>query len=103
MKIGGKQYRVAKGSVIEVDSLGIEKDRKIELDYVLLTVKAGKAEIGKPKVKDAKVEAKILNHKKGNKIRIAKFRAKSRYRRAMGFRPMLTRLQIEDIVLSKRL
>lgn len=102
VKTGGKQYKVSKGSVIEVDKLPIAVDKETVLDDVLLLVSDDEVKIGKPKVTNAKVKAKVLEKiVKGQKIRVAKFKAKSRYRRVIGFRPLLTRLQIEDIILTK--
>ncbi len=101
VKTGGKQYKVRKGSVIEVDKLPIAVDKETVLDDVLLVVSDGKIKIGKPNVINAKVKAKVLDQIKGDKIRVAKFKAKVRYRRVMGFRPLLTRLKIEDIILTK--
>lgn len=101
LKIGGKQYKVSKGDVIEVDKLSIEKGKEITIDEVLLFVSDGIVEAGTPKVSNVKVKAKVLDQILGAKIRVAKFKAKVRYRRVMGFRPKLTRLQIEDIVSEK--
>lgn len=101
IRAGGKQYKVSKGSIIEVDRLFVDKDKEIILDDVLLWVSNGNIQIGKPKVSDIRVKAKVLEHKKGEKIRVAKFKAKVRYRRVMGFRPLLTRLEIVDIGSSE--
>ncbi|MEK7533730.1 MAG: 50S ribosomal protein L21 [Patescibacteria group bacterium] len=94
---GGKQYKVSKGSIIEVDRLPLVEGKETMLDDVLLWVANGESKIGTPKLANVKVRAKILGQIKGDKIRVAKFKAKVRYRRVMGFRPSLTRLQIEDI------
>lgn len=93
---GGKQYKVSKGSIIEVDRLNVVENKEIIFDDVLLWVSNNDTKIGTPKLK-VKIKAKILGQIKGDKIRVAKFKAKVRYRRVMGFRPSLTRLQIEDI------
>lgn len=92
---GGKQYKVSKGSIIEVDRLNVV-GKEIIFDDVLLWVSNNETKIGTPKLK-VKIKAKVLGQIKGDKIRVAKFKAKVRYRRVMGFRPYLTRLQIEDI------
>jgi large subunit ribosomal protein L21 len=97
VRFGGKQYKVSKGDILEVDRQNVELNGQVVLDDVLLFVSDGKIKIGKPKVANVKVKAKVLEHKKGEKIRVAKFKAKVRYRRVTGFRPSLTRLQIEDI------
>lgn len=97
LRSGGKQYKVSKGSIIEVDKLPMLKDQETVFDDVLLHVNNGEVRVGAPKVLGVKIKAKVLNQIKGKKIRVAKFKAKVRYRRAMGFRPLKTRLQIEDI------
>lgn len=98
IRLGGKQYRISKGDLLEVDRQSVEKNGSVALDDVLLFVSDGKVKIGNPRVSDVKVKALVLEQKKGKKIRVAKFKAKVRYRRVMGFRPFLTRLQITDIV-----
>ena len=97
VRIGGKQYKVSKGSIIEVDRQNVKLNEQVVFDDVLLFVSNGKTKIGNPRVSDIKVKAKVLEQKKGKKIRVAKFKAKVRYRRVMGFRPQLTRLEIVDI------
>lgn len=101
IKTGGKQYKVSKGDIIELDKLPNEKDKEVIFSDVLLWVSNGRTKIGIPKVEDVKVRARILDQIKGEKIRVAKFKAKARYRRVMGFRPRLTRLQIASIESEK--
>ncbi len=93
IKLQGHQYKVIEGKEILVDSLGGKKPEP----EVLLVVSDGKVKLGKPKVRQAKIEFKVLGEEKGEKIYVQKFKAKSRYRRKMGFRPKYTRLQIEKI------
>ena len=100
-KTGGKQYRVKPGDILEVDKLPLEKDAVTTFEEVLLWVSDGVVKIGEPILSDVKVKAKVLEQKKGEKIRVAKFKSKVRYRRVMGFRPLLTRIQIEKIELGK--
>ena len=97
IRVGGKQYKVSTGNVIEVDRQNIKVNDQVVLDDVLLFASNGNTKIGNPRVSGVKVLAKVLEQKKGKKIRVAKFKAKVRYRRVMGFRPQLTRLQIESI------
>lgn len=97
LQSGGKQYRVSVGDILEIDRLDGAKDGKITFDKVLLFSADGQVKVGKPILSDVKVRAKILEQKKGDKIRVSKFKAKSRYRRTTGFRAFLTRVQIEKI------
>ena len=102
IKIGGKQYRVSKGDIVEVDKQKPKTDGTAQLDQVLLLVSGSKVKIGKPKIDNVKVKAKILGEKKGRKIRVAKFKSKVRYRKVIGFRPVFTRLQIMEIESKTR-
>lgn len=100
IKTGGKQYRVSEGDIIEVDKLEVKEDQVV-FDNVLLLVTDDSVQIGKPFIIDAKVKGKLLEQKKGEKIRVAKFKSKVRYRRAAGFRAMLSKIQIEKIESAK--
>lgn len=93
IKTQGKQYKVKEGDVVAVDNV---QDGKLNIE-VLLLVSDKKVMIGKPVVSGAKIKAKVLKNFKGKKTRVAKFKAKSRYRRVVGFRPSLTQIQIEKI------
>lgn len=95
VKIGGKQYKVAEGDIIEVQRLPEGKDRVV-FEEVLLAVSDKGIKIGKPSLK-GKVTGKIIENKKGEKIRVAKFKSKVRYRRVTGFRPQITLVKIEKI------
>lgn len=95
IKTGGRQYKVAEGDVIEVQKLGQDKG-SVTFEEVLLLVSDKGVKIGKPNV-DVKVKGKILENKKGEKVRVAKFKSKVRYRRVTGFRPQVSVVQIEKI------
>ena len=70
---------------------------KIESE-VLLFANDGKVKVGKPKVRNVKVKFKIIEEKlKGKKITVQTFKAKSRYRRKIGFRPQYSKILIEKI------
>ena len=95
IKTGGKQYKVSEGDTIEIAKLS-NKDSKVIFEDVLLLVSEKDVKVGKPTVK-AKVIGKILENKKGDKIRVAKFKSKVRYRRVTGFRPQISVVKIEKI------
>ena len=97
VKTGGKQYKVFEGSILEIDRLIGQKDDGVVLDNVLLWVCDGEVKIGKPTLFGIKIKAKIVDHIKGEKIRVAKFKAKARHRRSVGFRSYLTRIEVEAI------
>jgi large subunit ribosomal protein L21 len=102
VKIGGSQYQVTAGDELEVEKLNVKKGKTIEFDEVFLLVKKGKVKIGRPLVKGVKVKARVLDHFKGKKIRVATYKAKSRYRRVKGHRKHLTKIRIEKIGDTKR-
>ena len=95
IKTGGKQYKVSIGDQIEVDKLPSEVNKSIYLSDVLLWVGDGALKIGKPLLEGARVKVSVLDQKRGDKIRVAKFKAKVRYRKVIGFRPYKTSLKVE--------
>lgn len=97
IKSGGKQYKVSTGDTISVDKLDLDGKEKIDIDDVLLCVNEGDVSIGQPMVKGATVEATLVENKKDEKIRVMRFKAKSRYRRTIGFRAQKTVLKIDKI------
>ena len=99
VKIGGSQYKVTEGDELEVDKIEGEKGKAVNLDEVLLLVDE-EIKIGEPLVKGAQIKAKIIEQFKGDKIRVATYKAKSRYRRVKGFRPLLTKIKIEKITVA---
>lgn len=97
IKTGGKQYRVSEGQVIEVERLDMEPNSSITFNDVLLVAGDTTPQIGNPFIANTKVIGKVLGEHKGDKIRVAKYKAKVRYRRVTGHRQLLTRVQIESI------
>lgn len=97
IKTGGKQYLVQPGDKIKVEKLAQKEGAEISFSEVLLVEKNKKLEIGNPKVKEAKVEAKILKHGKGDKLIIFKYKAKKRYKRKIGHRQPYTEIEITGI------
>ncbi len=98
VETGGKQYRVSPGQTIEVDHLSAAEGETVELSRVLLVADGEGAAIGTPTVEGARVVATCLGEKKGNKIIVFKYKAKTRYRRKKGHRQLYTMLRIDDIV-----
>ena len=96
IKTGAKQYKVAEGSVVNIEKVESKGD-SISFDQILLVVKDDKVEIGKPYLEKAKVKGKILETFKDKKVRVVKFKSKSRYLRTRGHRQILTRVLIEKI------
>jgi large subunit ribosomal protein L21 len=96
---GGKQYRVEKGETLLVDRLSAKEGEKVDLRPIALSDR--KLIAGKDAEK-VKVEAKIVGHERGPKIRVFKYRPKKGYRRRAGHRSELTRLEVTEIKALQR-
>lgn len=101
LKTGGKQYKVQEGSVIEVDKLEAVPESSFKFDNVLMIATDSSYQVGQPTIDGATVTAQVLEQKKGVKIRVAKFKAKARYRKVTGHRQLLTKVKIEKITSGK--
>lgn len=97
IETGGKQYRVSVGDELNVEKLEAEVGNTVTLDRVFAVEKDGFLAIGTPVVPGAKVIAKVVEHGKGPKIRIFKYKNKTNQRRRQGHRQPYTRLAIEKI------
>ena len=98
VRSGGKQYRVEVGSKIQVEKLSAAEGDKVELAEVLLLADGGQVTAGNPTVAGAMVTAQVVEHGRGPKAVIFKYKSKVRYRRRTGHRQPYTRLAIEEIV-----
>ncbi len=97
IKTGGKQYLVKESDEIIVDRINEEKDKKVDLETLLIFDEEGKnIDLGTPVLKK-KTTAQIIEHIKGDKIDILKFKAKVRYRKRKGFRASLSKIRIIKI------
>jgi len=92
IEANGKQYKITDSCEIEIEHLEGELAKKVTFDRVLMLVDGEKIEIGTPYIEGKSFEAEIAEQKKGKKIKILRFRAKSRHRRKVGFRPQVTKL-----------
>lgn len=99
IKSGSQQIKVTEGEILTVAKLAGEAKAKLIFDQVLLVVDDKKVTLGQPLVKGAKVSAELIEQKKDKKIRVAKFKAKARYRRVRGHRQQITKIKIGKITL----
>ena len=97
IQTGGKQYRVSEGDVVSIEKLTAAEGEEVVFDQVLTVVSDSDIKIGKPVVEGAKVTAKVVEHGKGKKILVFKYKAKSNYRRRQGHRQPFTKVVIEKI------
>lgn len=95
---GGKQYKAVEGGTIEVDLLEVEAGQPVSLDQVLLLVEGDAISVGTPTVATAKVSATVVDHFKGPKIVVFRYKPKKRIRTKTGHRQQYTRLMIDTIV-----
>jgi len=100
IQAGGRQYRVRENDVVAVNRLQGEPGSTVVLEQVLL-IGGDQAIVGSPTVGGAKVEAEIIRHKRGPKIRGFTYKAKKNVRRRWGHRQELTELRIISIVPGK--
>lgn len=97
IQLAGKQYKVTEGDELEINSLEEKEDAEIKISDVLLVADGSALTVGSPLIKDAVVTVKVLSHHKGEKIRVAKYKAKSRYRKVHGHKQHLTTVKVLSI------
>jgi large subunit ribosomal protein L21 len=96
IKTGGKQYRVEEGQTLLVERLPDEPGATIDLTPLLLAGD-GDPVLDAAKLAKSPVQAEIVGHERGEKLRVFKFKPKRGYRRRTGHRQELTRLRITKI------
>lgn len=100
VEISGKQYKVEKGGIINVDLVDTKGKEDLSFDKVLFYSKGKSVEIGQPYIKSAKVTAKLLGEVKGDKVRGIKFKKRKNYTRTLGHRHKYHQLKVRDIVVG---
>jgi large subunit ribosomal protein L21 len=94
VKTGGKQYRVEEGQTLLVERLPGDAGAKLDLEPLLL---AGDEALFGDKLGKASVAAEVVEHLRGPKLRVNKFKPKRGYRRRAGHRQELTRIRVTKI------
>jgi large subunit ribosomal protein L21 len=94
---GGKQYRVSEGQVLKLESLPSEVGGRVEFDRVMLIADGADLNVGAPYIEGAKVAAEVVEHGRGDKIRIIKFRRRKHHMKRMGHRQNYTAVKITEI------
>jgi large subunit ribosomal protein L21 len=98
IKTGGKQYRVAKNDLLEIERLPGDKGVNIEFNEVLMIGGDAGAKIGAPHVAGAKVMAELVEQTRGPKLIAFKKRRRKNSRRKRGHRQDLTLVRITSII-----
>ncbi len=97
IQTGGKQYLVKEGDTLNIEKLDQESGN-LSFDALLVSDASGASvKVGTPTVSGATVSAKIVEHGKGEKVSVIKFKRKVRYRRNVGHRQPFTKITIEKI------
>ncbi|MFA6518547.1 MAG: 50S ribosomal protein L21 [Candidatus Shapirobacteria bacterium] len=102
ISLSGSQYKVTEGQTATLDKIEGKEGDKVTTDQVLLISQDGKVELGKPTIKDASVDFEIVKHYQDKKIKVFKYKSKSRYHKTQGFRAQLTDIKILDIKIKSK-
>jgi large subunit ribosomal protein L21 len=97
VEIAGQQFKVEEGKKIFVHRLEVESGKKVEFDQVLLIEDDGKVIVGEPTIKDARIEGKIIDRIRGDKVIVFKKKRKKGYRIKNGHRQNFTQVEIISI------
>ncbi|MFY7666634.1 50S ribosomal protein L21 [Flavobacterium sp.] len=100
VEIAGQQFKVSKDLKVYVHRLATEEGSKVTFDKVLLVDDNGTMTLGAPAVEGASVEAKVLQHLKGDKVIVFKKKRRKGFKKKNGHRQSLTQIVIEGITLG---
>ncbi len=98
IKTGGKQYRVANGETLKIETLVADVGSTVSFDEVLLVGEGESVKVGAPLLAGGSVKAEVIAHGRGDKIRIVKHRRRKHYHKEMGHRQNFTQVKITEIV-----
>ena len=99
IRTGGKQYRVEEGTTLLVERLTADEGATVDLEPLLYA--SGDESLFGAKLGKVSVQATVLAHERGPKLRVFKFKPKRGYKRTAGHRQELTRLQVTGIRKGK--
>jgi large subunit ribosomal protein L21 len=97
IETGGKQYRVAPGESIEVETLAGDVGAEVEFDRVVAVVDGDAVKAGSA-LSSARVKGTIAAQGRGDKTIVFKFKRKKQYKRTIGHRQNYTRVQVNEIL-----
>src|SRR2546423_10836503 len=99
VKTGGKQYRVERGQSLLVERLRVDDGASVQLEPLLYV---DGSTVVDSDLSGVTVEARVVGHERGPKLRIVKFKPKRGYKRRTGHRQELTRLEVTEIKVASR-
>lgn len=102
-KSDGRQYKVRKNEIISLKKINTLVDEKIEFNKVLMIVDGKNIILGNPTINNSTIEAKIINHFRGKKIKIIKFNRRKHYRKQQGYCQYFTNIKITNIYFKEKL
>ena len=97
IKTGGKQYKVAPGDKIQIEKLDAKENEGVIFDEVLLLDDGKDVKVGQPQVEGAKVEGKVIEQGREDKVIIYKYKSKKRFHVKKGHRQPYTMVEITKI------
>jgi large subunit ribosomal protein L21 len=97
IKTGGKQYRVSAGETLKIETVAGDVGSAVVLDKVLMVGDGDKVSVGKPMLNGATVQATIVSHGRGDKVRIFKMKRRKHYQKRQGHRQNYTEIRIDGI------
>ena len=97
MNTGGKQYKVAPGDIVRVETLEGQKGDMVEIKDVYMIVDGDTISVGKPMLATAKITAEVVEQGRGEKLLIFKHRRRKGYRRTNGHRQNYTAIKVKEI------
>lgn len=100
VEISGKQYKVEKDMVLNVDKIKGHNSGEVTVDKVLMCVNGEQVLVGQPYLANVKIVAKVLGVVKGKKVRGVKFHKRKNYQRTMGHRTQYLHLKIEELAIA---
>jgi large subunit ribosomal protein L21 len=101
VKTGGKQYRVQEGQSLLVERLPADEGAKVSLEPLMYRGEKD-SDLELEDLKRVKVEAKVVRHERGPRLRVVKFKPKKRAKKRTGHRQELTRIEVTAVKLQAK-
>ena len=100
IRSGGKQHRVVEGEILNLEKIDIAAGDNIDFDQVLMVGDGSEVKIGAPCLDGVKVSGEVVEHGRGDKIKVVKFRRRKHSRTTQGHRQWYTKVRITKISAS---
>lgn len=97
VEIKGKQYRVEKGSTVQVDRISGARGETVDFETVLMVHDDSGVRFGTPYLEGVKVSTTISEQARGKKVRVFKYKRRKNYRRTRGHRQYITTVTVDEI------